>query len=85
MVQLSVYVDSDVTVLGVWSSNSNPQETSLQEATESMYQTDLTFQPLTTNSTGEYTLIVTVRASDDSEFILGSIRSVTYNLMVTRE
>ena len=85
VVQLSDYIDTDVTVLGVWSSISNSQETSLQESTESPYPTDLTFQPLATNSTGEYTLTVTVRASDDSEFILGNSGSTTYNLVVTRE
>ena len=85
VVQLSDYVDTDVTVLGVWSSNSNPQETSLLQSTESPYPTDLIFQPLTTNSTGEYTLTVTVRASDDSEFILGNSGNATYNLVVTRE
>ena len=85
VVQLSDYVDTDVTVLEVWSSNSNPQETCLQQSTESSYLTDLIFQPLATNSTGEYTLMVTVRTSDDSEFILGSSGSTTYNLMVTRE
>ena len=80
MVQLSVYVDTPVTVLGVWSTGDDPQET-----TTSPYPTDLPFQPLATDSSGEYRLTVTVRPSDNSEFILSSNDSVTYDLVVARE
>ena len=73
-------MDTPVTVLGVWSSGENPQE-----STTSPYPTDLLFQPLATDSSGEYTLTVTVRPSDNSEFILSRNGSVTYDLVVTRE
>ena len=80
VVQLSVYVDTPVTVLGVWSTGDNPQETTIPP-----YATDLPFQPLATDSSGDYTLTVTVRPSDNSEFILSRNGSVTYNVVVTRE
>ena len=80
VVRLSVYVDTPVTVLGVWWSGDNPQETTIQP-----YPTDLPFQPLATDSSGEYTLTVTVHPSDNLEYILSRNGSVAYNLVVTRE
>ena len=80
VVQLSVYVDTPVTVLGVWSSGDDPQETTIPP-----YPTDLPFQPLATDSSGEYTLTFIVYPSDNSEFILSRNGSVTYNVVVARE
>ena len=77
VVQLHQIVDTDITVLGVWSSGGSPLQTTSQP-----YQTNLTFQPLTSNSSGEYLLTVTVRHSDNSPFIIGSSGRATYNLVV---
>ena len=80
VVQLDQSVDTDITVSGVWSSGDGPQET-----TSPPYPTNLTFQPLTTDSSGEYILTVTVRSSDNSPFIVENNSSATYNLVVQRK
>lgn len=74
-----VLLDTDVTVSWMWSSGDGPQET-----TSPPYQTNLTFQPLTSDSSGEYILSVTVQPSDNSPFILdpGNNSITTYNLVV---
>ena len=82
VVQLDQSVDTDVTVLGVWSSGAAPQETT---SPPYAYRTNLTFQPLTSDSSREYTLNVTVRPSDNSPFIVGNSDSTTYNLVVQRK
>ena len=80
VVQLDQSVDTDITASGVWSTGDGPQET-----TSPPYPTNITFQPLASNSSGEYTLTVTVRPSDNSQFIVGNSASTTYNLVVQRK
>lgn len=80
MVELDENVDTAVTVSAVWSSNSRPQET-----ISPPYLTSLTFEPLTPNSSQEYTLSVTVRSSGSSAFIQSNTGSATYNLIVRRK
>lgn len=80
VVRLDVHVDTVVTAMGVWSPGDDSQESTL-----SPYPTDLTFEPLATNSSGEYTLTVTVSPSDNSQFILSSNGNTSYNLVVERE
>ena len=73
-------MDTDITASGVWSSGDGPQETTIPP-----YPTNLTFHPLTSNTSGEYTLTVTVRPLDNSPFIVWSNGSATYNLVVQRK
>ena len=82
VVQLHQSVDTAVTVVGMWSSGDGSQETI---ATSPPYPINLTFRPLTSSSSGEYVLTVTVRPSDNSQFIVESNGSTTYNLMVQRK
>ena len=80
MIEIDENVDTAVTVSIVWSSNSGPQET-----ISPPYLTSLVFEPLTSNSSKEYTLSVTVRSSGNSAFILSNTDSATYNLVVQRK
>ena len=68
-------------VSGMWS---GADDTS-QETTSPPYLTNLTFQPLATNSSGEYTITVSVRPSDNSQFIVENSNSTSYTLTVRRE
>ena len=78
-------VDTNITAEGVWSAAANGDGTSLQISTSPPFQTDLEFQPLTTDSSDEYILNVTFRPSDDSPFISENSGSIIYNLMVQRK
>ena len=80
VVELHENVDTDVTVSGVWSSGDG-----LQESTSPPYLTNLTFQPLATNSSKEYTLTASVQPSDNSSFIVGNSGSYSYSLSVQRK
>ena len=80
VVQLNPFIDTNVTVLGEWSPGNVTQE-----STDPPFPIDLLFQPLAIDSAGEYILAVTVRPLENSEFILESNGSTTYNLTVTRE
>ena len=80
VVELHQSVDTDISVSGVWSNGDGSQET-----TSPPYPTNLTFRPLTSDSSGEYVLTVTVRPSENSLFIVGSNGSTTYNLVVQRK
>ena len=79
VVELHQSVDTDITASGVWSSGG------LQETTFPPFPTSLTFQPLASDSSGEYILTVTVRPSDNSPFIVENNGSTAYNLMVQRK
>ena len=80
VVELDPSVDTGVTVSGVWSNGGGPQET-----TSPPYTTNLTFQPLATDNSGEYTLTVTARPSDGSLFIVTNDGNFSYSLTVTRK
>ena len=77
VVMLDPSVGTGVIASGVWSSDGSPQET-----LSPPYPTNLNFRPLATNSSGDYTLTVTVRPSDDSMFIVGNNGSRSYSLTV---
>lgn len=79
-IELHLSVDTDVLVTGTWSHRSR-----LLETTSPPYPSNLTFQPLATNSSGEYSLFVQVRAADGSMFIVESIVNATYDLIVQRK
>ena len=73
--------DTNVIVSGTWSSDNGPQEAVLSPP----YLTNLTFQPLATNSSGEYTITASIRPSDNSLFVVGNNNSASYTLTVRRE
>ena len=79
-VEVHPSVDTNVIVSGMWSSDDTSQET-----TSPPYLTNLTFQPLATNSSGEYTITASVRPSDNSQFIVENGNSASYTLTVRRE
>ena len=81
MVELDENVDTDVTVSGTWSNNGGV----FQETTSPPYPTNLTFQPLATNSSDVYILTVSVRPSDNSPYIVGNNGSTSYSLVVRRK
>ena len=80
VVQLDQNVDTAVTTSGMWSSSGGV----LQDST-SPYPTSLTFHPLATNSSGVYTLTVTIRPSDNSQYIVGNNGSTSYSVVVRRK
>ena len=78
LIELSDSIDTDVTISGVWSPSSYSQVSETPP-----YLTN--FQPLATNSSGNYTLTVTIQPTDDSDFIMPSNTSTTYHLVVMRK
>ena len=70
-------VDTPVTISTIWSSSSG-----LPEATSQIDDYSLTFQPIAKNSSGTFTLTVTVQPSDNSEFIVRSSGNASYSLVV---
>ena len=78
--QLDQSVDTNVTAVGIWSDSDGPQVVASPP-----YQIDLVFQPLATDSSREYTLNVTIRATDDSPFIESNRGITIYNLTVQRK
>jgi hypothetical protein len=70
-------VDTPVTISAIWTGGSG-----LAEATSQTDNYSLTFQPIATNSSETFTLIVTVQSSDNSAFIVGSSGNDSYNLIV---
>lgn len=80
IVQLDSSVNTNVTVVSVWSGNDSPQVTSFPP-----YQNDLTFQPLGPYNSTDYILNVTVAPTDNSPFIAQSKGSIEYTLTVQRK
>lgn len=78
VVHVDQSVDTNITIMGLWSMGSGSQEvTTLQ------HQISLLFQPLSSDSSEEYTLTVTVKPSINSVYITESnYNSATYNLTV---
>ena len=73
--------DTNVIVSGTWSSDVGLQEAVLSPP----YLINLTFQPLATNSSGEYTITAYVRPLDNSPFVIGNNNSASYTLIVRCE
>ena len=83
-IELHPNVDTNVTVARTWY-NSNGKEVQLETTiTSPPYLTNLTFQPLATNSSGVYTLVITVQPLDNSSFIVDNLGAMSYNLTVRR-
>ena len=80
-VELGQSVDTAVTVSGIWSNNGGVY----QETTSLPLLSNLTFRPLTSNSSGLYTLTVSVRPSENSSYIIGNTGSTSYSLAVRRK
>ena len=78
--QLNHSVDTNVTAVGIWTDNDSPQVT-----TSPPYLTSLEFQPLTSDSSKEYTLNITLRPTDNSSFVTVSNASIIYSLIVQRK
>ena len=79
-IELDPSVDTDVTVTGTWSGGNTPQETSVPP-----YRILLPFLPATTNSSGEYTLTISVRPTDNSPLITSNSHNASYNLVIKRK
>ena len=73
-------MDTGVTVTGTWSGDDTPQETSVPP-----YRILLPFLPATTSSSGEYTLTISVRPTDNFPLIISNSDTATYNLAVKRK
>ena len=80
-VELHPSVDTDVTVMGVWYSEDGPH-VDLLETASPVYHTNLTFYPLTSSSSGEYTFAVTVQPSGDYLFIVEITNDTSFILEV---
>ena len=79
----STVVDTDVTVVWVWSRNS--EELQRWNTTTSPHQITIPFQPLSTNSSGLYHLNLTILPRN-SEYVLGnSDSSTSHDLVVLRK
>ena len=74
-------VNTDITVIWVWSLGGELLETQTT-ASSSPHQITLIFQPLASDSSGEYILTVTIRPLDNFPFIVENNGSTTYNLVV---
>lgn len=75
-------VDIDIATTWQWSLG---EMTLLEETLSSRLQSVLSFQPLATNSSGEYRLTVTLAPLTNSSFIVKSSGSHRYNLSVLRK
>lgn len=83
VVRFDTFVDTNITVVGVWSENDNKI---IEQATTSPpYQTDLNFHPLSSDSSSQYILNITVTPTDSSPFIIGNSANIAYNLIVQRK
>ena len=83
VVYMEQSVDTNITIDGLWSTSSCLGLWSCsQEVTTMQHQIDLLFQPLSGDSSGEYTLTVNVKPSVNSEYIVESSNSTTYYLTV---
>lgn len=78
--QLDHSVDTNVTAVGIWSGSDI-----LQVTKSPPYMTCLEIQPLTSDSSKEYTLNITIRPTDGSSFIVASSTSIVYRLIVQRK
>ena len=77
-------VNTDITVTWVWSLGGNMLET--QTTSSRPHRITITFNPLATNSSGQYNLNLTVIPSENSEYIIGNRDgSTVYDLMVERK
>ena len=76
-IQQNSNVDTDVTVSGTWSGGTSSLVTTAQIM--------LSLLPVTTDSSGEYTLAYTIRSSDNSPHIIEYSSQDGYNLAVARK
>ena len=76
-------IDSDVIAIWVWSYDGAILER--LETRSQPYSASLVFEPLATNSSGEYSLAVTIQSSDRSDYIVANSGSIVFSLMVLRK
>ena len=82
-IQLGIeIVSTNITITWVWTRGEKTLET---HNTTRCYQSTITFQPLTTYSSGLYNLQVTLRSTTNSEYIVESHDSAFYRLTVQRK
>ena len=79
-IQQDSNVDTDITVLGMWTDDTVPQMISVPP-----YQIMLSLLPVATGSSGEYTVTYTIRSSDNSLHIIEYNGTDSYNLAVARK
>ena len=76
-IQQDSNVDTDVTISGTWSGGTSSIVTTAQIM--------LSLLPVTTNSSGEYTVTYTIHSSDNSPHIIEYNGTDSYNLAVARK
>ena len=76
-------VDTDITVMWVWSLNSRELDT--QTTSASPHEIIISFNPLATNSSGRYSLNLTIMPNNLQYVEGNSDSSTTYNLNVLSE
>lgn len=76
-------VNLDTTATWVWSFRGTMLK--YQETVSPLHESVFTFQPLATDSSGEYTISVTLAPTDNSALIVENSISATYNLFVLRK
>ena len=78
-------VNADRTIAWIWSKNGRVLETKTTKSPSS-HRITITFQPLVSNSSGQYLLNLTVIPKDSSAYIIGNSDSWTsYDLTVESE
>jgi hypothetical protein len=70
-------VDTDITVSGTWSGGTSSIVTTAQIM--------LSLLPVTTDSSGEYTVTYTIHSSDNFPYIIEYSGQNSYNLVVARK
>lgn len=76
-------VNMDIVATWVWTLAEKTLK--IQETVLPLYQSVLMFQPLATNSSGEYRLNVTLRSRVDTGYITETSTSTTYSISVLRK
>ena len=79
VVELHTNVDTNVTVSLIWNTVNDQRNTTI---TSPPYVANLTFQPLATNSSGEYTFTAFIQPLNDSQFVVGNSGNTIFKLTV---
>lgn len=75
----------DTAIIATWEWSRGGQSLRILETVSPYYQSVLTFQPLATNSSGEYRLSVTLRSENNTVYIIQNRASITYSMSVLRK
>ena len=79
-IDLDSNVNTPASLSGMWTGDTVPQV-----ITASPYSIMLSLLPVTTDSSGEYTVTYTIRSSDNSPHVIEYSGQDTYNLVVARK